>query len=157
MAINFSLLKERTKASPVFQGKFDFVSNHSIFTNNFITFKESLGYTTEKTFLFPFSEGSREGFRGYDSDSIFMQRYLSSTIQYHHHLWDRLFAVSFAESNQSVLINPFFNGAHLNENTIGAGLRYYFKKITIPGVNFEYAYNLNDKSSHMHFSLGGKF
>jgi len=154
---NAYILRPKNGGRLFFNGKFEFVSSYPIFDEHFVNFSENLGLTSEKTFFYNFSEGAREGFRGYNAESIHMQRYAATMFQYQHHVWERLYAVAFFENTRAVLINPIYSGAHLNENTLGAGFRYYFKKITIPGINLEYGYNIQDKSSHVHFNVGMKF
>lgn len=155
-ANNYFLKPENKGESIYFHGKIEFVSSYPVFDEHFINFSENLGLTSAKTFYYNFSEGAHEGFRGYDGESLHMQRYAATMLQYQHHVWDKLYAVTFFENTRSVLINPIFGGAHLNENTIGGGFRYYLKKITIPGINLEYGYNIQDKSSHIHFNVGLK-
>ncbi len=153
---NAYILKPKSYDGTYFHGKVEFNSSYPIFNEHFINFSEYLGIASAKTLFYNFSEGAHEGFRGYDGESIHMQRYAASMLQYQHHVWDRLFAVAFFENTRSVLVNPIYSGAHLNENTIGGGLRYYLKKVTIPGINVEYGYNIQDKSSHIHFNVGLK-
>ncbi len=154
-ANNYFLKPEKSDDPVFFHGKIEFVSSSQVFDEHFINFSENLGLTSAKTLFYNFSEGAHEGFRGYDGESLHMQRYAATMLQYQHHVWDRLYAVTFFENTRSVLVNPI-GGAHLNENTIGGGLRYYLKKITIPGINMEYGYNIQDKSSHIHFNVGLK-
>jgi hypothetical protein len=156
VTFNNYILRPKDGNGTFFHGKLEFASAYPIFEEHFINFSENLGLASAKTFFYQFSEGAHEGFRGYDGESIHMQRYAASMIQYQHHVWDRLYAVTFFENTRSVLINPIYGGAHLNENTIGGGFRYYLKKITIPGINVEYGYNIQDKSSHIHFNVGLK-
>ena len=153
---NAYILRPKNGGDLFFNGKFEFISTYSIFDEHFVNFSENLGLTSAKTFFYNFSEGAHEGFRGYDAESIHMQRYAASMFQYQHHVWERLYAVAFFENTRTVLINPIDSGAHLNENTIGTGFRYYLKKVTIPGINLEYGYNIQDKSSHVHFNVGMK-
>lgn len=136
--------------------KIEFSSSYPIFLDHFVNFSENIGIASAKTFFYQFSEGAHEGTRGYDAESLHMQRYAATMLQYQHHVWDRLYGIAFVENTKSVLINPIFNGAHLDEYTIGGGLRYYLKKISIPGINVEYGYNIQDKSSHVHFNVGLK-
>ncbi|MGZ3787318.1 MAG: POTRA domain-containing protein [Bacteriovorax sp.] len=153
---NNYLLRPKDGNDTFFHGKLEFNSSYPVREQHFVNFSENLGLASAKTFFYQFSEGAHEGFRGYDGESIHMQRYAATTLQYQHHVWDKLYAVTFFENTRSVLINPIYGGAHLNENTIGGGLRYYLKKITIPGINLEYGYNIQDKSSHVHFNVGLK-
>lgn len=153
---NAYVLRPNNGGNTFFHGKIEFASTYPIFGRHFVNFSENLGLASAKTFFYNFSEGAHEGFRGYDGESIHMQRYAASMLQYQHHVWDRLYAVAFFENTRTVLINPIYGGAHLNENTIGTGFRYYLKKISIPGINVEYGYNIQDKSSHLHFNVGLK-
>lgn len=156
ITFNNYILRARSGNDTFFHGKLELAGTYPVFGDHFVNFSENLGLASAKTFFYQFSEGAHEGFRGYDGESIHMQRYAATMLQYQHHVWDRLYAVGFLENTRSVLINPIYGGAHLNENTIGGGLRYYLKKITIPGINVEYGYNIQDKSSHIHFNVGLK-
>lgn len=151
---NAYALRPKDGGNTFFNGKIELVATYPVFDEHFVNLSENLALASAKTFFYNFSEGAHEGFRGYDGESIHMQRYAATMFQYQHHIWDRFYAVSFFENTRSVLINSIYNGAHLNENTIGGGLRYYLKKISIPGINVEYGYNIQDKSSHIHFNVG---
>jgi hypothetical protein len=139
-----------------FNGNVELISTYSIFNEHFINFSENVGIASAKTFFYNFSEGAHEGFRGYNAEAIHMQRYAATMLQYQHHIWERLYMLAFVENNRTVLINPIYGGVHLNENTIGTGLRYYLEKISLPGINLEYGYNIQDQSSHVHFNVGLK-
>jgi hypothetical protein len=156
VTFNNYILRARSGNETFFHGKIEVAATYPIFTEHFINVSENVGLASAKTLFYQFSEGAHEGFRGYDGESLHMQRYAATMLQYQHHVWDRLYAVGFIENTQSVLVNPIYGGAHLNENTIGGGFRYYLKKITIPGINVEYGYNIQDKSSHVHFNVGLK-
>ncbi|MDO9182226.1 MAG: hypothetical protein Q7U04_07445, partial [Bacteriovorax sp.] len=65
-----------------------------------------------------------------------------------------VFFSPFYEFNSSRLIAPIHFGKNINENAIGIGLRYYFKKISIPAIIFDAARNIEDKSNHYHISVG---
>lgn len=156
VTFNNYVLSSKNSNDTFFHGKLEFSSSLPVFDADFINFSENLGLASAKTMFYQFSEGAHEGFRGYDGESIHMQRYAATMLQYQRHVWDRLYAVGFVENTRSVLVNPIHNGAHLNEYTVGGGLRYYLKKITIPGINVEYGYNIEDKSSHVHFNVGLK-
>jgi len=153
---NSYILRPKSGKETFLHAKLEYVANYPVFYNDFVNFSQNLGLASAKTFFYQFSEGAHEGFRGYDGESLHMQRYSASMLQYQRHVWDRLYAIGFVENTHSVSINPINNGNHLNEQTIGAGLRYYLKKISIPGINVEYGYNIQDKSSHLHFNVGLK-
>lgn len=153
---NSYILRPKSGDSTFLHAKLEYVANYPVFYGDFVNFSQNFGLASAKTFFYQFSEGAHEGFRGYDGESLHMQRYSASMIQYQKHVWDRLFAIGFVENTHSVSINPINNGRHLNEQTIGAGFRYYLKKISIPGINAEYGYNIQDKSSHIHFNVGLK-
>lgn len=152
---NSYILRPKGGGNIFSHSKVEFCSTYPLL-EDVINFSENIGLSSAKTFFYQFSEGAHEGFRGYDGESLHMQRYAATMLQYQHHVWDRLYGVAFFENTRSVLINPIYGGRHLNENTIGAGLRYYFKKISIPGINVEYGHNIQDKSSHIHFNVGLK-
>lgn len=153
---NSYILRPKSGNETFLHAKVEYVANYPIFYEDFINFSQNFGLASAKTFFYQFSEGAHEGFRGYDGESLHMQRYSASMLQYQRHVWDRLYAIGFVENTHSVSINPINNGRHLNEQTIGGGLRYYLKKISIPGINVEYGYNIQDKSSHIHFNVGLK-
>lgn len=153
---NAYVLRKQQDDDFFFHGKIEFDYSYPVFENHYIGFMQNFGIASDKTYFYPFTEGAHEGFRGYDGESIHMQRYSSSTLQYQHNIWKRMYGLLFYENNQTVLINPIFNGRKLKENTVGTGLRYYLKQISIPGINVEYGYNLDDKSSHIHFNVGLK-
>lgn len=156
VTFNNYILRARSGNETFFHGKLELVGSYPVFGEHYVNLSENLGLASAKTFFYQFSEGAHEGFRGYDGESIHMQRYAATMLQYQHHVWDRLYAVGFLENTRSVLVNPIYGGAHLDENTIGGGFRYYLKKITIPGINVEYGYNIQDKSSHVHVNVGLK-
>ncbi|MFA6236728.1 MAG: hypothetical protein WC635_05315 [Bacteriovorax sp.] len=153
---NSYILKPDTGKGTFVHAKIEYVATYPVLDNAFVNFSQNFGYATAKTFFYQFSEGAHDGFRGYDGESLHMQRYSASMLQFQRHVWDRLYAIGFVENTHSVSINPINNGRHLNEQTVGTGLRYYLKKISIPGINVEYGYNIQDKSSHVHFNVGLK-
>ncbi|MBF0299532.1 MAG: hypothetical protein HQK51_12475 [Oligoflexia bacterium] len=118
-----------------------------------------LGRTSnDSSYLYPDLLGGKEGFRGYDSSSLPTYQYYALMLQYQQRVWRELFLDAFYENTSAKLIDEVaikskIHGA-IKENTVGVGLRYYFKKITIPALVVEYARNLDDKSSHIHFNLG---
>jgi hypothetical protein len=153
---NSYILRPKTGNGTFLHAKVEYIANYPLLEADFLNFSQNFGLASAKTFFYQFSEGAHEGFRGYDGESLHMQRYSATMFQYQKHVWDRLFAIGFLENTHSVSVNAINNGRHLNEQTIGAGLRYYLKKISIPGINAEYGYNIQDKSSHIHFNVGLK-
>lgn len=153
---NSYILRPQNKSETFSHTKVELDATYPVFVGDFVNFTQNLGLSSTKTFFYQFSEGAHEGFRGYDAESLHMQRYSATMLQYQKNVWDRLFAIAFIENTHSVSINPINNGRELNEQTIGAGIRYYLKKISIPGINAEYGYNIKDKSSHFHFNVGLK-
>lgn len=153
---NSYILRPKTGNDTFLHAKLEYIATYPVFYEDFVNFSQNFGLASAKTFFYQFSEGAHDGFRGYDGESLHMQRYSASMLQYQRHVWDRLYAIGFVENTHSVSINPINNGGHLNEQTIGAGLRYYLKKVSIPGINMEYGYNIQDKSSHLHFNVGLK-
>ncbi|MGZ3789365.1 MAG: hypothetical protein ACXVLQ_12630 [Bacteriovorax sp.] len=121
---------------------------------NFFNLGLHAHHSTDTSYLFPKILGGDEGYRGYDKSSLPASRNAGALIQYQQHLFKRIFLTPFYEYNSSKLIAPIQNGRTLNENTFGAGIRYYFKKISIPAVMFDVARNIDDKSTHFHFNVG---
>ena len=111
-------------------------------------------HASEKNYIFAKNLGGDEEFRGYDKASFPVSQNLGGLVQYQQHLFHRFFLAPFYEYNRSVLIDPILNGKNINEHTIGLGLRYYFKKISIPAVIFDAARNIDDKSNHFHINIG---
>lgn len=113
------------------------------------------GYlSSEKSYQYAKNIGGDEGFRGYDKASFPVSSNYGAMIQYQQHLFNRFFLSPFYEYNSSKLIAPILNARKLNENTIGAGIRYYFKKISIPAVILDMGRNIEDKSNHFHLNIG---
>jgi len=108
----------------------------------------------EKDYLFGKNLGGDEGFRGYDKVSLPTSENLGGLVQYQQHLFNRFFICPFYEYNKSKVINQSLNGNTISESTIGIGLRYYFKKISIPAVLFDAARNIDDHSNHFHINIG---
>ncbi|MFA6237740.1 MAG: hypothetical protein WC635_10470 [Bacteriovorax sp.] len=140
--------------------------NHWIFRNeadarwsfprdgNFFNFGVHGHHVNNGSFLFPKYLGGEEGYRGYDKSSLPASANAGAYAQYQQHLFHRIYLSPFFEYNSSKLINDIHSGSSISENTIGVGLRYYFKKISIPAVIFDYAKNINDKSDHFHINVG---
>jgi hypothetical protein len=74
--------------------------------------------------------------------------------QFQQHLYKRIFISPFYEFNSSKLIDPVLNGKSINDSAVGVGIHYYFKKISIPAIVFDYARNINNKSNHFHINVG---
>ena len=109
---------------------------------------------TEKDYLFGKNLGGEEGYRGYDKASLPASENIGGLVQYQQHLFNRFFISPFYEYNKSKVINQSLNGNIISESTIGIGLRYYFKKISIPAVIFDAARNIDDHSNHFHINIG---
>jgi len=121
---------------------------------SFVNFQVHGHYTNEETYLYPKLVGGSEGHRGYDKDSLPLQANAGLMIQHQQHLFNRVFFSPFYEFNTSKLIKPVYAGQTLNESTVGAGIRYYFQKISIPAIIVDYARNFDDKSSHVLVNIG---
>lgn len=111
-------------------------------------------YSDVKNYLFAKNLGGEEGFRGYDKASLPTSFNIGGLIQYQQHLFHRFFLSPFYEFNSSKLIDPVLNGKRLSENTVGTGIRYYFKNISIPAIIFDVGRNIDDKSNHYHLNIG---
>lgn len=125
--------------------------------DNFLNFIFLIRTANDDSYLYPDLLGGKEGFRGYDSMSLPTYRYASGTFQYQQKVWKRLYSDFFYEPTSAELIEPvkrIYGRARITEHSVGAGLRYYFQKITIPALVVEYARNITDKSNHYHFNLG---
>ncbi len=113
------------------------------------------GYNSnDSTQFYAKNIGGEEGYRGYDKVSFPISQNIGYFFQYQQHLVKNFFFSPFYEYNRSKLILSTLNGKRINENTIGAGIRYYFKKISIPAVMFDYGRNIEDKSNHFHLNIG---
>lgn len=121
---------------------------------NFLNFGLHGHHVNNASYLFPKYLGGDEGYRGYDKSSLASSRNAGAYIQFQQHLFKRIFLSPFYEFNSSKLIHPIAGGKSISENSIGIGLRYYFKKISIPAVIFDYARNIDDKSNHFHINVG---
>ncbi|MBC7538364.1 MAG: hypothetical protein H7281_06060 [Bacteriovorax sp.] len=127
----------------------------SIPTNkSFLNYGLHAYHSNEKSYLFAKNLGGDEGFRGYDKASFPTSENIGGLVQYQQHLFHRFFLSPFYEYNNSKLIEPVQNGRRLSESTVGIGLRYYFKKISIPAVIFDAARNIDDNSNHFHINIG---
>jgi hypothetical protein len=122
--------------------------------DNFINFGIHGYHSNEETYIYAKNLGGDEGYRGYDKASLPASQNLGGLFQYQYHLFHRFFLAPFYEYNSSWLIKPILNGKRLDENTLGAGIHYYFKKISIPAVQFDAGRNMNDKSNHFHINIG---
>ncbi len=121
---------------------------------NFINFGLHGYFSNESNYLFSKNLGGDEGFRGYDKSSLPTSQNIGFLFQYQKHLYRQFFLTPFYEINSSVLIDPVLSGKRLTENAIGLGLRYYFKKISIPAIMLEAARNIEDRSTHFHINIG---
>lgn len=97
--------------------------------------------------------GGDEGLRGYDKSSLPAMSNAGILAQYQQNILPSIFLTPFYEFNNTRLIKPS-GGGILNEHAIGIGLRYYFKKISIPALIFDFGRNLNDKSNHYLLNIG---
>lgn len=112
------------------------------------------GHTVnDRSFLYTKILGGDEGFRGYDKSSVPASDNLGLFTQYQFNLYQSYYLSPFYEFNHIVLIKPL-GGGSLNEHAVGIGLRYYFKKISIPAVLLDFSRNLNDRSTHFLLNIG---
>jgi hypothetical protein len=109
---------------------------------------------SDKSSLFSKILGGDEGYRGYDKSSLSASQNIGTLVQYQQHIFDKVFISPFYEYNNSILISSIMNGKTLSEHTVGIGIRYYFTKISIPGVTLDVARNLSDRSTHYHINIG---
>jgi hypothetical protein len=123
-------------------------------SNNFLNLGLHGHYINDHSYLFPKYLGGDEGYRGYDKSSLPASQNIGLLAQYQQHLFKQIFLAPFYEFNKSRLINPVLGGATISESTVGLGMRYYFKKISIPAVIFDAARNINDHSYHFHINIG---
>jgi hypothetical protein len=121
---------------------------------SFLNFGVHGYHSNEHNYLFAKDLGGDEGFRGYDKASFPVSQNIGGLIQYQQHLFNRFFLSPFYEYNNSLLIDPVLSGKRIKENTVGLGIRYYFKKISIPAVIFDAARNIDDQSNHFHINIG---
>lgn len=122
--------------------------------NNFFNAGVHGHLVNDDSYLFPKYLGGDEGYRGYDKSSLPASGNVGFYAQYQQHLFKRIFLSPFYEFNRSKIIAPVDANKTINENSIGIGIRYYFKKISIPAIIFDYAKNIDDKSTHFHINVG---
>lgn len=120
---------------------------------NFLNFAVHGHTVNDRGYLFSKTIGGDEGYRGYDKLSVSAIHNAGAMAQYQHHISHSIFLSPFYEFNNTKLIEPS-GGNTLNEHTVGIGLRYYFKKISIPAVIFDVSRNLDDKSNHYLLNIG---
>jgi hypothetical protein len=125
--------------------------------SNYFNFGIHGHWINNDTFNFAKLLGGAEGYRGYDKSSFPAVSNLGLLVQYQQHLFDKVFFSPFYEFNRSKLIRDVLLGKTLNEHTLGVGLRYYFSKISIPAIVFDYARNINDQTIHLLVSIGVSF
>ena len=125
--------------------------------NNYLKMQIHYYQTNHSGFLFPKILGGMEGHRGYDKESLIAQRNLGLMLEQELHRFGVFHLAFFYEFNNTKLIKPVLNGLTINESTVGANISYYFKKISIPAIIFEYARNIDDASNHIHVNVGLKF
>ncbi len=121
---------------------------------NFLNFGLHGHTLNDHSFLFPKILGGDEGYRGYDKSSLPATSNVGTLAQYQQHLFGNVYLTPFYEFNSSKLIDPIIDGKTINENTVGIGFRYYFKKISIPAVIFDLSHNIEDKSTHFLLNIG---
>lgn len=123
------------------------------FDKNFLNLGLHGHSVNDRGYLFSKTIGGDEGYRGYDKLSVPATSNAGAMIQYQLHLFRSIFLSPFYEFNNTRLIEPS-GGNTLNEHSVGLGLRYYFKKISIPAVIFDVSRNLNDRSNHYLLNIG---
>lgn len=121
---------------------------------NFVNFGIHGHVINDHSYLFPKILGGDEGYRGYDKSTLPASSNFGTLIQYHQHLFQSIFLTPFYEFNSSKLIDPVLSGTTLNDHTVGIGVRYFFKKISIPAIMFDYSHNIEDKSEHFLLNIG---
>jgi len=121
---------------------------------DFLQYGLHFNYTNNSSYLSPKTLGGNQGYRGYDRESLPTQWNYGGFVEYKKHLFGTVYSSVFYEYNQSKLIKPVMDGATLSESTVGINTAYYFQKISIPALIWEYAYNVDDKSHHFLFNLG---
>lgn len=146
---------------PDWKGSNDFLNGGDIqyckpHGNNFFKSEVHFHYTNNKGYLAPKTLGGNEGHRGYDRESLPVQRNLGFMLQEQLNITDRVYWAPFYEFNYSKLINPLLNGDSFSESTVGFNFSYYFRTISIPAVILEFARNIDDQSYHLHMNVGLK-
>lgn len=121
---------------------------------NFLNFGIHGHTVNDHSYLYTKILGGDEGFRGYDKSSMPATANIGLLAQYQQHLFQSVYLSPFYEFNHTRLINNLLGGTTLNEHTAGLGLRYYFKKISIPAVIFDVGRNLDDQSTHYLLNIG---
>lgn len=124
------------------------------FAKDFLDLQTGGYFVNDSTYMYPKLIGGSEGNRGYDKSSVPANKNLFALIQYQKHIYDRIYFSPFYEYNIIKLIKPVLDGGVLHESSVGAGIRYYFKKISIPAIIFEGAHNIEDNSNHFHLNIG---
>jgi hypothetical protein len=122
--------------------------------NSFYNFSLHGYHSSAKNYLFSKNLGGDEGYRGYDKASLPISQNFGALLQYQQYLFQQTYLTPFYEYNKSTLITPVFNGKKIGENTIGLGIHYYFKSISIPAVILDFARNIENRSNHFHINVG---
>jgi len=120
---------------------------------NFLNFGIHGHTVNDRSFLYTKIIGGEEGYRGYDKSSVPASSNAGFLAQYQQRLFGSVYLTPFYEFNNTRLIFSA-GGTTLNENTVGLGVRYYFKKISIPAVMFDVGRNLDDRSNHYLLNIG---
>ena len=121
--------------------------------SNFLNFGVHGHTVNDRSFLYTKIIGGEEGYRGYDKSSVPATSNAGVLAQYQQRLFDSVYLTPFYEFNNTRLILSA-GGTTLNEHAVGLGVRYYFKKISIPAVMFDVGRNLNDHSNHYLLNIG---
>jgi hypothetical protein len=124
------------------------------FRQNFLNLGVHGHTLNDHSYLFTKILGGDEGYRGYDKSSVPAVNNFGFLAQYQQQLYHSVYLTPFYEFNNTRLIQNLLNGATLNEHAVGIGIRYYFKKISIPALIFDYGRNINDKSNHFLLNIG---
>lgn len=124
--------------------------------SHFLKFQVHFYHASESGFLSPKMLGGNEGHRGYDRESLPVQRNMGFMVQEQILLWRNIYTTPFYEFNKTKVIKPLLGALKLQESTVGLNFSYYFKTISIPAVIIEFARNIEDKSNHIHVNVGLK-
>jgi len=124
------------------------------YLNHFSNFEVHGHHVNDNSYLYPKIIGGNEGYRGYDKASFPAQWNIGALAQFQYNFYPRVFLAPFYEYNYSKLIKDVLNGKTIAENTLGIGVRYYFKKISIPAVIFDVSRNFEDRSTHLLVNIG---